>query len=266
MDNLVAIITRILIELLTIFTYTDINNIPTITNIQNQRENRMHFTPSPIRYASTGLFLACIVAINGCNQTPPPAAEKTPPAAAQTSTAPAPAPAGNMISNIPVKGDEALPPSHPPLPSATPPHPTGAAATPPDLNQQLASQHPKPAGKKKLAVVVPDSVKGKWSSATLAVTAGGAEKELKLAIGDTVSLGKNLQLHLVHYLPAYTSDFQSVTSSSNEQMNPAVQVQAISNGQVVAEGWIFQNLPEFNSFTSEQVKVRLISAERVQKK
>lgn len=264
MDSLVAIITRILIELLTIFTYTDINNIPTITNIQNQRENRMHFTPSPVRYASTGLFLACIMAITGCNQTPPPATEKTPPAAAQTSAAPAPD--NKMISNIPVKGDEALPPSHPPLPSATPPHPTGADGNRPDLNQQLASQHPKPAGKKKLAVVVPDSVKGQWASATLAVTAEGAEKELKLAIGDKISLGKNLQLHLVHYLPAYTSDFQSVTSSSNEQVNPAVQVQAISNGQVVAEGWIFQNLPEFNSFSSEQVKVRLISAERAQKK
>jgi len=114
-------------------------------------------------------------------------------------------------------------------------------------------------------VVVPDSVKGKWASATLSVTANGAEKEIKLAIGNKVSLGKNLQLQLVHYLPAYTSDFQSVTSSSNEQVNPAVQVQAIANGQVVSEGWVFQNLPEFNSFSSEQIKVRLISAEPAKK-
>jgi len=202
-----------------------------------------------------------MIAIGGCNQSPPPPAEKTPPAA-QTSMAPA----SNMISNVPVKGDEALPPSHPPLPSATPPHPTEETGNRPDLNQQLAAQHPQPAGKKKLTVVVPDSVKGKWASATLAVSAEGSEKELKLAIGDKISLGKNLQLHLVHYLPAYTSDFQSVTSSSNELVNPAVQVQAISNGKVVAEGWIFQNLPEFNSFKSEQVKVRLISAEPTKKK
>lgn len=221
----------------------------------------MHSTLSTVRLVSAGLILTCIVAIGGCKQSPPPA-EETPPAAAQTSTAPA----SDMISNVPVKGDEALPPSHPPLPSATPPHPTGEAGNQPDLNQQLAAQHPQPAGKKKPAVVVPDSVKGKWASATLAVTAGGSEKELKLAIGDKISLEKNLQLQLVHYLPAYTSDFQTVTSSSNEQINPAVQVQAISNGQVVAEGWVFQNLPEFNSFKSEQVKVRLISAERTQKK
>jgi hypothetical protein len=235
-----------------------------ILNIQNQKGNRVYSTSSPVRHASIGLILACIMAIGGCNQSPPPPAEKTPPATAQTNTAPVPA--SKMISNIPVKGDEALPPSHPPLPTATPPHATGDAGNPADLNQQLAAQHPMPAGKKKLAVAVPDSVKGKWSSATLAVTTGGAEKELKLAIGDKISLGKNLQLHLVHYLPAYTSDFQSVTSSSNEPTNPAIQVQAISNGQVIAEGWIFQNLPEFNSFRNEQVKVRLISAERTQKK
>jgi len=264
MDSPAAIIVRILIELPTIFTYTDIKSVHVITNIQNLRENRMHSTLPPVRLASTGLILACIVAIGGCNQSPPPPAEKTPPAAAQTSTPPASA--SNMMSNVPVKGDEALPPSHPPLPSATPPHPTADAGSPPDINQQLASQHPQPAGKKKLAVAVPDSVKGKWTSATLAVTAEGAEKELKLAIGDKISLGKNLQLHLLHYLPAYTSDFQTVTSSSNEQVNPAIQVQAISNGQVVAEGWIFQNLTAFNSFRSEQVKIRLISAERAQKK
>lgn len=221
----------------------------------------MHSTLSTARLVSAGLILTCIVAIGGCKQSPPPT-EETPPAAAQTSTAPA----SDMISNVPVKGDEALPPSHPPLPSATPPHPTGEAGNQPDLNQQLAAQHPQSAGKKKPAVVVPDSVKGQWASATLAVTAGGSEKELKLALGDKISLGKNLQLHLLHYLPAYTSDFQTVTSSSNEQINPAVQVQATSNGQVVAEGWVFQNLPEFNSFKSEQVKVRLISAQRTQKK
>lgn len=223
----------------------------------------MRLIPPAARYASTSLILVCLVAINGCNQTPPPPAEKTPPAADQANTAPAPA--GNMRSNIPVKGDEALPPSHPPLPSASPPHPTSDAGNPANLNQQLASQHPKPEGKKKLAVVVPDSVKGKWASATLAVTADGAEKEIKLAVGNKVALGKNLQLQLVHYLPAYTSDFQTVTSSSNEQINPAIQVQAIANGQVVSEGWIFQNLPEFNSFSSEQVKIRLISAEPTKK-
>lgn len=222
----------------------------------------MHSTSFSARTISISLILACIVAVSGCNKDTPPAAEKTP-AAPQTSTAPAPA--GNMMSNVEVKGDEPLPPNHPPLPGATPPHPTENSGKQPDLNQILAAEHPKSDSKKKLSVVVPDSVKGKWSSATLAVTIGGADKELKLAIGGNASIGNNLQLHLIQYLPAYTSDFSSATSSSNEQSNPAALIQIVSAGKVTEEGWVFQNLPEFNSFKSDRVKVRLISAEPAKK-
>jgi hypothetical protein len=219
-----------------------------------------------------GLSLACAVFIGGCDKsqdkpakTAAPAAPATAPAAPAAAT-PAPAPNGGKISNVPVTGNEPLPPNHPALPAATPPHPGGTAGANASIDQQIASQHPKPAGKTKLAVVIPDSVKGKWSAANIAVATNGAEKEVKVAIGDKISLGNNLQLQIVHYLPAYTSDFQTVTSSSNEQVNPAIMVQAIVNGKIAAEGWVFQKLPEFNSFHSEQAKVRLLSGERAQKK
>jgi len=229
----------------------------------NQGEHYMRFITPLVRRVSTGLWLACVLAITGCDQTQPPAA-KTPASTTQADISSAPA--DNMASTVMVKGDETLPPNHPPLPQIAPPHPTNAANSLSNLDRQLASQHPKPNGKKKLNVSVPDGVKGQWAAATLAVTVDGAENQLKLSIGDTVSIGENLQLHLAHYLPAYTSDMQTVTSSSNEQRNPAVQVQAISNGQVVAEGWVFQKLPQFNSYRNKQVKVRLISAERAQNK
>jgi hypothetical protein len=217
----------------------------------------MHIAPSALRQISTCLFVVLCVAVGGCNPSPPPPAKAAPAALPQTSTQPTLA--DNMTSTTQVKGDEPLPPNHPPLPSATPPHPTGNG---PNVNGQIAAQHPKALGKTKLAVAIPDSVKGKWASATLAVSTGGAEEMRKVAIGDQVSVGKNQQLRLVHYVPAYTSDFQTVTSSSNEEVNPAVQIQVLSNGQVVSEGWVFAKLPEFNSFRSEQIKVRLVSAER----
>lgn len=219
-----------------------------------------------------GLSLACAVFIGGCDKSQDKPAKTAVPASpvtapvAPAATAAAPAPSGGKISNVPVKGDEPLPPNHPALPTATPPHPGGTAGANADINQQIASQHPTSEGKKKLAVAIPDSVKGKWAAANIAVTINGAEKQIKVAIGDKISLGNNLQLKVVHYLPAYTSDFNSVTSSSNEQVNPAIMVQAIAGGKIVAEGWVFQNLPEFNSFQSEQAKVRLLSGERTQKK
>lgn len=202
-----------------------------------------------------GVLLAAALALGGCERGTPPAAEQAPAAAPE-------APAGGMVSNVPVRGDEALPPSHPPLPDAMPPHPTDAGGSRPDLDQRLAAEHPQASGKKTLTVVVPDSVKAQWTAATLAVNVGGSERQLKLAIGDKANLGNDLQLHLLHYLPAYTSNFQMVTSSSGDPLNPAVQVAVIARGQVVAEGWVFQNLPDFNSFKSEQVQVRLVSGER----
>lgn len=219
-----------------------------------------------------GLSLACAVFVGGCDKSQDKPAKTAVPAAPVTApvvpaaTISAPAPKGGMTSNVPVKGDEPLPPNHPALPTATPPHPGGTAGANANIDQQIASQHPTSEGKKKLAVVIPDSVKGKWAAANIAVTVNGAEKEIKVAIGDKISLGNNLQLQVVHYLPAYTSDFNSVTSSSNEQVNPAIMVQAIASGKIVAEGWVFQNLPEFNSFRSEQAKVRLLSGEPARKK
>ncbi len=213
-----------------------------------------------IRPITAGVVLACVAAITGCDRNTSSSADITDSQAMMTS-----APASSVVSNVAIKGDETLPPNHPPLPSAPPPHPTNSANNPSDLNQQLASLHPRQANKK-ISVSVPDSVKGKWASATLAVTVeNGAEKKLKLAIGETISLTKNLQLHLVHFLPAYTSDLQTVTSSSSKLVNPAVQIQSISDGRVEAEGWVFQKFPDFNSFTDEKIKVRLVSAQRARK-
>lgn len=199
-----------------------------------------------------------MLVFGGCESSTPPATEQLPAAAPQTPASPA----EGTMSTVPVRGDEALPSGHPALPGAMPPHPAGTPGSRPDLDRQLAAEHPQSSGKKKAAVVVPDAVKAQWTGATLAVSVGGQEKQFTLAVGKTTAIGGKLELHLLHYLPAYTSNFQTVTSSSSEPLNPAVQIEVISNGQVLAEGWVFQNLPDFNSFKSEQVQVRLVSGER----
>lgn len=220
------------------------------------RKPKHHTAPKPFHIQTTaaGALLAGMLVLGGCERSTPPAVEQTPAAAPQAPD--------NLLSNVPVKGDEALPSGHPALPAAMPPHPTGTPGNRPDLDRQIAAEHPQSSSKKKPDVVVPDAVKAQWTGAKLAVSVGGQEKQLTLAIGKTTAIGDKLQLHLLHYLPAYTSNFQAVTSSSSEPMNPAVQIEVISNGQVVAEGWVFQNLPDFNSFKSEQVQVRLVSGER----
>ena len=43
-----------------------------------------------------------------------------------------------------------------------------------------------------------------------------------------------------------------------------MKVRLLENQKDVAVGWLFQNLPEFNSFKSDKLEVRLLSAEAVE--
>lgn len=178
---------------------------------------------------------------------------------------PAAAPAAGqmMTSAVPVTGNEPLPPKHPPLPTIPANHPPmPAVADDPATNKQIAEQHPQPSGKGTLAVSVPDDIRKAWSAVNVAVTGpDGKERNVRIAIGETFKLDKGTDLRIVNYLPAYTSDFKTVTSSSNEPKNPAIQVETTFNGKPGEQGWVFQNLSEFNSYRSEKIKIKLVSAE-----
>lgn len=204
-----------------------------------------------------GVFL-----LGGCGREE--AKPQTQPAPAVQASAPNDQPAApldRIAPPGPVKGDEPLPPNHPPLGANTPAAP-GQSLSPETISRQAAA-HPKAAGRKTLNVVVPEAVKGKWTAVNIAITGpDGKEREVRVPLGDRVAIDKTgSTLRVLTFLPSYTSDFQTVTSSSNEPVNPAIQVQLARRDEVLAEGWVFQNLPDFNSFSSDQVRVRLLSAE-----
>jgi hypothetical protein len=121
--------------------------------------------------------------------------------------------------------------------------------------------HPAPSDKE-LALDLPDSIKQKWLAVGLEVMAtDGAKHEIETMLGEETPLtDTGLSLRAEVFVPSYKSDFETVTSASDTLDNPAVKVALIENGQVVAKGWIFQNLPEFNSFSSDRVEIRLLSA------
>ncbi|MFC1685162.1 hypothetical protein ACFL0R_06810 [Pseudomonadota bacterium] len=145
----------------------------------------------------------------------------------------------------------AMPPGHPPMPGAV---------------QQPAADGEAPAhpvsSDKELAINLPESVMGKWSAVTFEVTTvDGSKDKLEVVLGSETSVpGSNLMLRAEVFVPAYKSDFKTITSASNALDNPAAKVALIENQQVVAKGWVFQNLPEFNSFSSDKVSIRLLSA------
>ena len=202
------------------------------------------------------LPLALVLFAGGCGKEDAKQAKTAPVAQTAEKSGSLAAPPANQVLPAPVKGDEPLPPNHPPLGQVS----GNSSQT---LDKGTAAAHPKLDGKKVLTVVVPDSIKGHWKSVNLVITGpDGKEKAARSAVGDKIDIGtEGAQMHVMNFLPAYTSDFNTATSSSNEPTNPAVQVQLIKQGKVLAEGWVFQKLPDFNSFSSSLVKVKLVSAE-----
>ncbi len=110
---------------------------------------------------------------------------------------------------------------------------------------------------------IPPEVKAKWKTVELAITpAGGKEQRAHVAIGGKVAIANTaLSLSVDAFVPAFMSDAGVVSSSSNQLDNPAVELQLHDHKEKIAEGWVFQNLADYNSFSSSQVNVRLLSAE-----
>lgn len=204
------------------------------------------------------LPLSCLLIVSGCDKAPGTQVDYS--AVKQPAQA---AVSGQAISNVPVTGNEPLPPKHPPLPDLPTGHPPmPATASNPDFNKQAAEQHPQPSGKGVLPVAVSDDILKAWSAVNIVVTGSdGKERSAKVRIGETLKLDKGGTLRVVNYLPSYTSDFKTATSSSNEPRNPAIQVETSFDGKPGEQGWVFQNLPEFNSYRSEKLKIKLVSAE-----
>jgi len=203
------------------------------------------------------LSLVLILFAGGCSKEEAKQAKTAPVAQTADNSGTTAVPPANQSLLPPVKGDEPLPPNHPSLDALYEKDHQSAD------NGGAGAVHPKLDSTKVLSVVVPEGTKGHWKAVNLVITGpDGKERAVRAAIGGKIAAGaEGVQLHVMNFLPAYTSDFNTATSSSNEPTNPAVQVQLIKQGKVLAEGWVFQKLPDFNSFSSSLVKVRLVSAE-----
>ncbi|GEM_PF-4505509 len=153
----------------------------------------------------------------------------------------------------PTAADTQLPPNHPPLPPAD-------NAVPPD-HPPMGQSLPHPVSGSQAKVVVPPEVAAKWKSVQLAVTAGGAEQRLAVAVGKSRPItGTDLTVDVVAYLPSFKMNGDVATSSSVSEDNPAALVRINSPGGKPAEGWVFQKLPDFNTLKDDRVKVKLIAA------
>ena len=109
---------------------------------------------------------------------------------------------------------------------------------------------------------IPADVKAKWKSVELSVAGKDiAVRKLRIAVGGETGIDKSgLTVRVVAYVPAFQSDAGAVTSASNNPDNPAVLIQLADKGQVLSEGWVFQKLPDFNTYSSDKLQVQLLAA------
>ena len=139
----------------------------------------------------------------------------------------------------------------------TPPMPAGRPA---EAMHDADFKHAKSGVKTQLNI--PADVKAKWKSVELSVAGKDIPvRKLQIAIGAEAGIDKSgLTLRVVAYVPAFISDNGTVTSGSNNPDNPAVLVQLTDKGRVLSEGWVFQKLPDFNTYSNDKLQVQLLAA------
>ena len=100
-------------------------------------------------------------------------------------------------------------------------------------------------------VVVPKSVQGKWKAVKISVINKntGSQKIYTVAIGSRFKLPEsNMTLTVENFLPHFVMEGTTLTSQSNELLNPAVQLRVDEGGREIYKGWLFTLYPTTHAF------------------
>ena len=159
------------------------------------------------------LILALVVAgvVAGCSKQEEPAAQAPP---------------------APASGEPQMPASHPPLEGQG-----GQMGTPPAGPRQ---------------VQVPADVQSGWKSVVLEVRNRGTEtsQDVAIEIGQSVVV-EGLEITVASFVPHFSMGGGTITSASNDTVNPAVRLTVKEADAEVFSGWLFSLYPEAHPFTHE---------------
>ncbi len=165
----------------------------------------------------------------------------------------APAPATAEGNKLP-EGHPAMPPVMPSQAGMTAKDAAGVAAT-------AKAMHPSES-KSDREVKLSKEVLDKWKEAKVEVVdvASKTKEGLTIKVGSTVALKKaGFKLKLKALVPDYLIKDKQIESRSNEPKNPAILVELIEGDKTVASGWIFRNMPDFNSYKDARIAIVLTS-------
>ncbi|MBF0327665.1 MAG: DUF2155 domain-containing protein [Nitrospirae bacterium] len=150
-----------------------------------------------------------------------------------------------------------LPGGHPPMPGA--PGGQQMQGGQPGMAQPGGAPMPK-AGT--LKVVVPDSVKGKWSAVKLIVEDKASKKRQEYSVNlnsDFKVPNTNLNISVGDFMPDFRMA-DTITSASNQLNNPAVYVKVTENNAEIFKGWLYSKFPTIHPFEHPKFGISLKEA------
>jgi len=124
----------------------------------------------------------------------------------------------------------------------------------------------------KTHIMVPESVKGKWSAAKIILEdkATKARQEYTVKLNSDFKVpNSNLKIHAGDFLPDFKMEGLNLTSASNEPKNPALAIKVFENDKQIFPapgrqwGWLFAKVPSIHPF--EHSKYSIILKEGVKK-
>lgn len=121
----------------------------------------------------------------------------------------------------------------------------GPAEMPAD-HEAVANPEPRPKGPRQ--VVLPEELKGKYTSVTMSVQLPGMAEaaNIELPLNGEPQQSEYGTLLVRDYLPAFLISGNTITSDGLEEKNPALWAEWQRDGQSVFAGWLFRDYPSLN--------------------
>ncbi|OGU17102.1 MAG: hypothetical protein A2076_10315 [Geobacteraceae bacterium GWC2_53_11] len=114
---------------------------------------------------------------------------------------------------------------------------------------------------KEKTVIVPPDVIRRWKAVRIAVIdkTRGTENIYVVPIGATFPVPSSaLSITVEAFLPAFTMEGATITTSSNELVNPGAKVRISEHGSTVFQGWLFSKFPNTHAVTNPKYGFSLI--------
>jgi hypothetical protein len=114
---------------------------------------------------------------------------------------------------------------------------------------------------KEKTVIVPPEVAKRWKAVKIAVIdkTRGTENIYVVPVGSLLKVPSSaLIISVEAFLPSFTMEGTTITTSSNELLNPGAKVSISENGISVFKGWLFSKFPNTHAVTHPKYGFSLI--------